>query len=62
MNKIPVMAIIWMVFGGLAYTLGTIVYASKRPKLWPGKFSSHELWHVFVVAGAACHFAVMTYL
>jgi hemolysin III len=62
MNKIPITAIIWMVFGGLAYTFGTIVYASKRPKLWPGKFSSHELWHVFVVAGAVCHFAVMTYL
>lgn len=62
LKSLPSVAIWWMVSGGLAYTLGTVVYASKRPKLWPGKFSSHELWHVFVVAGAACHFAVMLFL
>lgn len=62
LTKIPAIAIWWMIGGGLSYTVGTVVYASKRPKLWPGKFSSHELWHLFVVAGAACHFAVMLYL
>jgi hemolysin III len=60
--KIGTVAVIWMFAGGLSYTIGTVVYASKRPTLWPGKFSFHELWHVFVLVGAACHFAVMTYL
>jgi hemolysin III len=60
--KIGTVAVIWMFAGGLAYTVGTVVYASKRPKLWPGKFSFHELWHVFVLVGAVCHFMVMTYL
>ena len=60
--KIGTVAVIWMFAGGLAYTVGTVVYASKRPKLWPGKFSFHELWHVFVLVGAVCHFIVMTYL
>ena len=60
--KIGTVAVIWMFAGGLSYTFGTVVYASKRPILWPGKFSFHELWHVFVLVGAACHFAVMTFL
>lgn len=49
----------WLLAGGIVYSLGTIVYASKRPKLWPGSFGSHELWHLFVLAGSACHFLVM---
>lgn len=49
----------WIVAGGLAYTLGCIIYASKRPNPWPGKFGSHEIWHLFVLAGGVCHFAVM---
>lgn len=55
----PVQTIAWLFAGGLAYTVGAVVYATKRPKLWPGKFSSHELWHLFVLGGAACHFMVM---
>jgi hemolysin III len=41
--------------GGAAYTIGAIVYALKHLK-W-----SHPIWHVFVLAGSACHFfAVQT--
>jgi hemolysin III len=53
-QRLPQAGLVWMICGGLAYTVGTIVYASKRPTLWPGKFSFHELWHVFVLAGAVC--------
>lgn len=52
----------WTIAGGLAYTLGTIVYASKRPNPWPGRFGSHEIWHLFVLAGGICHFALMVCL
>jgi hemolysin III len=52
-------ALIWLVAGGLSYTIGAVVYGTKRPKLWPGKFSSHELWHLFVLSGAFCHFGTM---
>jgi hemolysin III len=48
-------ALAWLIAGGLVYTLGTIVYATDRPRLWPGKFGSHDLWHLFVLAGSACH-------
>lgn len=52
----------WLIAGGVVYTVGAIVYATGRPRLWPGKFGSHELWHCFVLGGAACHFVVMVYL
>jgi hemolysin III len=50
----------WMVAGGLFYTVGSVIYASKKPTLWPGKFGFHELWHLFVLGGFGCHFAMMT--
>jgi hemolysin III len=49
----------WIVAGGLAYTLGCVIYAAKRPNPWPGRFGFHEIWHLFVLAGGICHFAVM---
>lgn len=51
--------VLWLLAGGVAYTVGAIIYATRKPTLWPGKFASHELWHLFVIAGTACHFAVM---
>jgi len=49
----------WLLAGGLAYTAGGLIFAADRPHLWPGKFSAHDLWHLFVLAGSACHFVVM---
>jgi hemolysin III len=45
--------------GGLLYTVGAVVFATKWPRLWPGRFGSHDLWHVFVLGGSACHWALM---
>jgi hemolysin III len=59
LRVLPVSAVIWMLAGGLAFTVGTVIYATGRPKLWPGKFGSHELWHLFVLAGSACHYLMM---
>ncbi len=42
--------------GGACYTLGTIVFATRRPKLFPRWFSHHELFHVLVIAGSGLHF------
>jgi hemolysin III len=46
----------WLVAGGVAYTLGAVVFATDRPHLWPGRFSAHDLWHLFVLTGSALHF------
>lgn len=56
---LPPAATWWLIAGGLAYTVGTVVYATDKPHLWPGKFSAHDLWHVFVLAGSICHFILM---
>jgi hemolysin III len=52
-------ALVWIFSGGILYTVGTVILASGRPRLWPGVFSFHEVWHVFVLAGSACHFAAV---
>jgi hemolysin III len=49
----------WLVGGGIVYSIGTVIFALDRPHLWPGRFSAHDLWHLFVLGGSACHFVVM---
>ena len=49
--------------GGAAYVLGTIVFASRRPRLSPRLFGYHELFHVLVMVGAGLHFwAIAAYV
>jgi hemolysin III len=60
---VPIGGMSWVLGGGLLYTAGALVYGLKRPNLVPGIFGFHELWHLFVVAGSACHFwAVLHYV
>ena len=47
--------------GGLLYTAGAIVYASERPNPWPRTFGYHEVFHAFVLAAAAMHYAVIAF-
>jgi hemolysin III len=49
----------WLVAGGVAYTIGAIVFSRGRPDPFPGVFGHHEIWHLFVLAGSGCHFAFM---
>jgi hemolysin III len=51
-------AIALLAAGGLAYTLGALIYAARRPDPFPTVFGYHEIFHALVVAAAACHFAV----
>lgn len=49
---------LWLIIaGGVAYTAGAVIYATKRPNPWPPHFGFHEIWHLFVLAGSALHFA-----
>src|SRR5690606_7234701 len=45
--------LLWLLAGGIAYTAGTPFYLSRRLPY------SHALWHLFVLAGSACHFAAV---
>jgi hemolysin III len=48
---------VWL--GGLLYTIGAMMNLAEWPVLVPGVFGSHELWHVFGMAGSFCHFWFM---
>lgn len=52
-------AIVLLLVGGLLYTIGMVIYATRWPKLFPRVFSSHEVFHVLVVAGSVTHFAMI---
>ena len=41
--------------GGIFYSVGAVINLAKWPVLSPGFFGSHELFHLFVIAGSACH-------
>jgi hemolysin III len=52
-------AIALMVAGGLSYTVGMIIMVAHRPRLFPRIFSSHEVFHILVVAGSLFHFLMI---
>jgi hemolysin III len=45
-----------MLSGGLLYTAGAISYHRRRPDPYPSVFGYHEVFHVFVCAGATCQY------
>lgn len=58
---LPHAAFLWLLAGGIIYTVGGVVYALKLP-LFNGKhrfFGSHEIFHLFVMGGSICHFIFM---
>jgi len=53
---IPKWGIFWLFAGGLAYTVGAVFFMAERIRYF------HFVWHLFVLAGTACHFiAVLRY-
>lgn len=61
LNNLSPAAFGWLLAGGIIYTVGGVIYALKLP-LFNSRhknFGSHEIFHLFVMAGSACHFVVM---
>lgn len=51
---------VWfLILGGLFFTVGAVIFHFERPNPVPGRFGFHEIWHLFVLAGAASHFLTM---
>lgn len=58
---LPISAFCWLLAGGLIYTVGGVIYALKLP-IFNSKhayFGSHEIFHIFCMAGSICHFIFM---
>ena len=49
-------SLIWLLAGGLFYTIGAVIYGLKWPKLKNKLFSFHEIFHIFILLGSLCHF------
>ena len=63
LRAVPAGGMAWVLAGGLTYSAGALVYGLKRPNPVPGVFGFHEVWHIFVLAGSACHFwAILQYI
>ena len=61
LNNMSPAAFGWLLAGGIIYTVGGVIYALKLP-IFNSKhknFGSHEIFHLFVMGGSACHFVVM---
>ncbi|GGQ93998.1 PAQR family membrane homeostasis protein TrhA [Deinococcus ruber] len=64
-RTLPTAAMIWLGVGGALYTLGAVVYATKRwspfagGRSFPRNWGFHEVWHLFVLGGTGAHVAMM---
>lgn len=60
-NSIPLSGFLWLLAGGILYSIGAIVYAMKLSifKKPIHGFGNHEIFHCFILAGSLCHFIFM---
>jgi hemolysin III len=61
LNALSPAAFGWLLAGGIIYTIGGVIYALNLP-LFDERhknFGTHEIFHLFVMGGSACHFIVM---
>ncbi|NLL78746.1 MAG: hemolysin III family protein [Clostridiales bacterium] len=61
LSTLPREAFLWLLGGGVIYTIGGVIYALKLP-IFNAKhvnFGSHEVFHLFVMGGSICHFIFM---
>ena len=58
-RTMPVAAMVWLVLGGLFFSVGAVVYITKRPNPFPRVFGFHEIWHIFVILGCLSHYIVI---
>lgn len=61
LETLPTGAFLWLLAGGIIYTIGGVIYALKLPVFNSkhANFGSHEVFHLFVMGGSICHFIFM---
>lgn len=61
LSSMPRAGFMWLLAGGIIYTVGGIIYAMKLPFLNSRHryFGSHEIFHLFVMGGSLCHYVMM---
>ncbi|MGI9602475.1 MAG: PAQR family membrane homeostasis protein TrhA [Acidimicrobiales bacterium] len=61
-RHLGVAGFILLLVGGVLYTAGAGIYALRRPDPWPLTFGYHEVFHLFVIAGAAVHYVAVVFI
>lgn len=54
-----VAGVIWLIAGGVVYTIGGVCYAMKIPRIHTRCFGEHEFFHILVLLGSVCHYIMM---
>ncbi len=49
-------ALFWLFCGGIFYTVGALIDIMEKPDPWPKLFGFHEIFHILVLLGSACHY------
>jgi hemolysin III len=58
-TTMPTGAVFWLFAGGLFFTVGAVIYGTRKMDFVPGIFGFHEVWHIFVILGCLCHFIMV---
>ena len=61
LRSMSAVALAWLIAGGLFYTIGAVIYITKKLDFKPGVFGFHEVWHIFVMLGAASHYLLIAF-
>jgi hemolysin III len=59
--KLPIGGWLLVVLGGLAYSLGAIIYAFRRPNPFPSVLGYHEVFHILTLVAAGCTYAAIAF-
>ncbi|HAS74947.1 MAG TPA: hemolysin [Clostridiales bacterium UBA8960] len=60
-NALPTGGFVWLVVGGVLYTIGSLFYASKSEKIKIAGFGFHEIFHLFILAGTTAHYILINH-
>jgi hemolysin III len=58
-DRLPAAPLALLSAGGVLYSIGAVVYATRRPDPWPRTFGFHEVFHALVIAAAITHFVAI---
>lgn len=58
-NSLTHEGFMWLFVGGVVYTIGGLIYATKWPKFKGKWFGFHEVFHLFVLGGSVCHYLMV---
>ena len=55
-HQVGVAPMVLLLVGGILYSVGAILYATKWPNPWPTTFGHHEFFHAATVVAPICHY------